>query len=391
MDHPTAQTLTPELPAAIAPEVEPSAAAVPMSVRIRSFSLAVIAFLAVLYMLRWASTIIVPVLLGWMFSHALKPVVDRMERLRLPRALAAGVLLLSLVGGFGATGYSLADDASALLQTLPVAAQKVRKAVAAHRAQSGGALEHVQKAALQLEQAATAGGPAVAPPRGATRVVIERSHFNLQDYLWTGTVGVITLIGQAVVVLFITFFLLASGSHFRRKLAHLAGPTFAKRRLTVQTMDEIGLQIQRHLMVQVMVSATVGLTVWLAFTLIGLDHAAVWGAAAFVLDFIPYVGATILAVGSGLMSFVQFGNVDMVLLVSGTVLVVHTISGNLLMPWLSSRNTRMNAVTVFIGVLAFGWLWGLLGLLLAVPILASVKAVCDRVDELKPVGELMGA
>lgn len=390
MDRPPVDALQPETPPPSIPvEAMAPAAGVPMAVRIRSFSLAAIAVLAVLYIMRWASAIIVPVLLGWVFSHALRPLVDRLERLRLPRALAAGVVLLTLVTGLGATAYSLADDASSLLQTLPVAAQKVKKAVAAHRAESGGALAQVQKAALQLEQAAAA-GPVAAPSPGATRVVIERPHFNLQDYLWSGTLGVITSVGQAIVVLFITFFLLAAGSQFRRKLAHLAGPTFARRRLTVQALDEIGTLVQRHLMVQVMVSATVGVTVWLSFTLIGMEHAAVWGASAFVLDFIPYVGATILAITSGLMSFVQFGNVDMVLVVAGTVLAVHTISGNLLMPWLSSRNTRMNAVTVFIGVLAFGWLWGLMGLLLAVPILASVKAVCDRVEELKPVGELMG-
>ncbi|RZL33577.1 MAG: AI-2E family transporter, partial [Rubrivivax sp.] len=211
-----------------------------------------------------------------------------------------------------------------------------------------------------------------------------------QDYVWTGTLGLLASLGQALVIVFIAFFLLASGDHFRRKLVHLAGPTFAKRRLTVQTLDEIGAQVQRYLIVQVITSAVVGLTIWLAFWAVGLQHAAVWGATAFVLDFIPYVGATVLTASSGLLSFVQFGSVDMVLLVSGIALGVHTLSGNLLMPWLSSRSSRMNAVTVFIGVLAFGWLWGLWGLLLGVPILASVKAVCDRVDELKPVGELMG-
>lgn len=357
---------------------------------VRSFSLATLALAAVLFMLHWASAVVVPVLLGLMLSHALGPVVDRLQRLRLPRALAAAVLLLGLVGSFGWTGYALSDDASALLESLPAATEKVRAAMARRHGKEG-ALAQVQRAATQLEQAAEAGGPApAANPRGATRVIVERPRFNLQDYLWTGTLGLLASLGQAVVVVFIAFFLLASGDHFRRKLVHLAGPTFAKRRLTVQTLDEISAQVQRYLLVQVFTSAVVGLTIWLAFLAAGMDHAAVWGATAFVLDFVPYVGATVLTVSSGLMSFVQFGTVDMVLLVSGIALGVHTLSGNLLMPWLSSRSSRMNAVTVFIGVLAFGWLWGLWGLLLGVPILASVKAVCDRVDELKPIGELMG-
>ena len=363
-----------------------------MPVDVRSFSLAVLALVAALFALHVAGAFFVPVLLGVMLSYALVPLVEQLQRLRLPRALAAALLLMGLVGGVGWTGYALSDDASKLLESLPVAAEKVRTAMAARRPGSSSALDQVQKAATQLEQAAEASGPAAAASsRGITRVVVERPRFNLHDYLWTGTVGLLALAGEAAVVVFIAFFLLASGDTFRRKLVHLAGPTFAKRRLTVQTLDEIGDQIQRYLLVQVFTSAMVGLTIWLAFLYVGLEHAAVWGVVAFTLDFVPYLGATVLTTSAGLMSFVQFGTVDMALLVSGIALGVHTLSGNLLMPYLSSRSSRMNAVVVFIGVLAFGWLWGLWGLLLGVPILASVKAVCDRVDGLQPVGELLGA
>ena len=111
---------------------------------------------------------------------------------------------------------------------------------------------------------------------------------------------------------------------------------------------------------------------------------------ALVFDFVPYVGALATCLGSGLVAFVQFGSLNMAMLVAGSALLIHTLSGNLLMPWLTSRTSRMNAVTVFVGVLAFGWLWGLWGLLLGVPVLAAVKAVCDRVDGLQSIGELMG-
>jgi predicted PurR-regulated permease PerM len=361
-----------------------------MPVDVRSLSLVVLAVVAVLFALHAAGAVVVPVLLGVMLSYALDPLVARLQGLRLPRALAAALLLGGLVGGVGWTAYALSDDASKLLESLPAAAEKVKAAIAAHRPGDHGALAQVQKAALQLEQAAEAGAPAV-QPRGVTRVIVEKPRFNLHDYLWSGTVGLLASLGQAMVVVFVAFFLLAAGDTFRRKLVHLAGPTFAKRRLTVQTLDEIGAQIHRYLLVQVFTSAVVGLTIWLAFMAVGMEHAAVWGVVAFVGDFIPYIGAAVLTTSSGLMGFVQFGSLDMALLVSGIALGVHTLSGNLLMPYLSSRSSRMNAVVVFIGVLAFGWLWGLWGLLLGVPILASVKAVCDRVDGLQPIGELLGA
>ena len=219
---------------------------------------------------------------------------------------------------------------------------------------------------------------------------IERERFDIKDYLWTGTLGLAASAGQAVMVLFITFFLLASGNSFRRKMVRIAGPNFAQKRITVQALDEITAQIQRYLLVQLFTSLLVGAATWMTFGLIGLDHAAVWGVAAGLANLVPYIGSLAVTGGAALVGFVQFGNLHMALLVAGASLLLHTVSGNLLAPWLTSRTNRMNAVTVFIGVLAFGWLWGVWGLLLGVPILTTVKAVCDRVDELKPIGELLG-
>jgi predicted PurR-regulated permease PerM len=98
----------------------------------------------------------------------------------------------------------------------------------------------------------------------------------------------------------------------------------------------------------------------------------------------------VIAVGAALVAFLQFGTVNMTLAVAGASLAIHTVMGNLIVPWLTSKASRMNPVAVFIGVLAWGWLWGVWGLLLGIPILMAVKAVCDRVDHLKPVGELLG-
>ncbi|MBX9716637.1 MAG: AI-2E family transporter, partial [Burkholderiaceae bacterium] len=177
---------------------------------------------------------------------------------------------------------------------------------------------------------------------------------------------------------------------FRRKLVKIVGPTFARRKITVQALDEITAQVQRYLLVQVAVSLGVGLATWLAFLAIGVEHAAVWGVVAFVLNFVPYIGSIAITAASAMVGFVQFGSVDMALLVAGVSLLIHTVSGHLITPWLTSRTCQMNAVAVFVGVLAFGWLWGIWGLLLGTPMLMMVKTVCDRVDDLKPIGELLG-
>lgn len=315
----------------------------------------------------------------------------RLQRLHIPRAIAAALLMVALVGGTGWAVYALSDDATQFVESLPDAAQKIRQAVRATRNQPATTIDKVQMAATQLEQAAKEGSGPAAAARGVTRVQIERAQFNLKDYLWTSLPAMAASIGQATVVLFLTFFLLASGDAFRRKLVRLAGPTLARRRITVQALDEITHQIQRYLIVQVLISAVVGVATWLAYWAIGVEHAAVWGVLAFMLNFVPYIGSLVVTGGSAVVGFVQFGSVEMALLVAGVSLLVHTISGNLLNPWLTGRASRLNAVTVFVAVLTFGWLWGVWGLVLGVPILLMAKAVCDRVDGLKPLGEMFGA
>jgi predicted PurR-regulated permease PerM len=223
------------------------------------------------------------------------------------------------------------------------------------------------------------------------RVIVEKPQFDVRDHLWSGTVGLASGIGQVTLVTFLTYFLLVSGDTFRRKLVKITGPTLSHKKLTVQALDEINAQMQRYLLVQLLASVGVGLATGIAFALMGLNHAAVWGVAAGVLNLVPYVGSFVVTGGAGVFAFLQFGgDIEMALLVAGISLLINTIEGYLLVPWVTSKASRMNPVAVFIGVLAWGWLWGVWGMLLGIPILMAVKAICDRVDDLKPVGELLG-
>jgi predicted PurR-regulated permease PerM len=171
----------------------------------------------------------------------------------------------------------------------------------------------------------------------------------------------------------------------------IAGSTFSEKKLTVQALDEITEQIQRYLLVQVFTSLLVALATWLAFLWIGVQHAAAWGLVAGVLNFVPYFGSIVFTAVAATVGLMQFGTIESALLIAGVSLGLHSVSGYMLTPWLTSRTSSMSAVTVFVGVLAWGWLWGLWGVLLGVPILMAVKAVCDRIDGLKPVGELLGS
>ncbi len=360
-----------------------------MPVDIRSMSLVVLALFASLFILHWAKAVLIPIMLGVLLSYALSPVVNWFERKRVPRWLSAAVLLFAILGTLGTTVWSLADDAAQLVQSLPTAAQKLTGVLRAKTGTAPSPLETVQKAASQIEQAAR--GEAEAAARGVTRVIIEPPRINIKDYLWTGTVGLVALIGQATVVVFLTYFLMLSGDTFRRKMLKLAGPDLSSKKITLQALHEVADQIQRYLQVQLLTSAVVGVLTWLALMALGLDNAPVWGILAGVLNLIPYIGTVVIAGTSAMVGFLQFGTLNMALLIGGASLLIHAITGNLLTPWLTSRASQMSPVAVFVGMLAWGWLWGVWGLLLGIPILMMVKAVCDRVDDLKPIGEFLGS
>jgi predicted PurR-regulated permease PerM len=362
-----------------------------MPMDIPTLSLVILAMMGSVFMLRWAADVLIPLMAGVTCSYALAPLVNQLERMRIARPVGAALTLVALVSSIGWTAYALSSDATQLIESLPYAAQTIRQAVRTQRNQPATALDKMQEAATQLEQAAKENNSYLrGAAQGVTRVQIERAQFNLNDYVLNSTPRMIALVGQTIVVLFITYFLLASGSSFRRKLVKLAGPTFTHKKITVQALDEITEQIQHYLLVLVFISVIVGVATWLAFWTVGIEHAAVWGILAFVLNFAPYIGSIVVTSGSALVGFVQFGSIDMALLVAGISLTIRTLSGNLLTPWLTSRTSRMNPVIVFVGVLAFGWLWGVWGLLLGMPALLMVKVVCDRVGHFKPIGELLG-
>ena len=361
-----------------------------VSVNIRSVSLLLLAVFSSLFVLQWAKAVFVPLMLGLIFSYALSPIVNWLESKRVPRSLGAGVLLLSIFLSIGSAAYALSDETVKLVNSLPAAAQKFRQTIKVRHDRSDSALDTVQKAATQIEQAARDNAAPV-NNRGALRVVVESPRFNITDYLWTGTLGLAALVGQFTVVAFLTYFLMISGNTFRRKLVRLVGPRLSSKKITLQALDEITGQIQRYLQVQLLTSALVGLLTGVALAVVGLENAAVWGIAAGILNLVPYVGSLVTAAATALVGFLQFGSLNMAMAVGGISLAIHTVIGNLITPWLTSRASRMNPVAVFVGLLAWGWLWGVWGLLLGVPILMIVKAVCDRVEDFKAVSEFLGS
>ena len=355
---------------------------------VRSAALTVLAVLATILVLQYAQAMIIPVVLGILISYALEPIVARLTKWRLPRPISAAVVLIAVTAAAGLLIYGLRSQASAIVEQLPVAARRLREIVENEKPTTAVAIQQVQKAATELEKAASAAAPP--PASGVPRVQVEAAPFSVTDYLMWGSIGVAAAVGQLVLILFLAYFLLASGDLYRRKLVKIVGPSLSKKKVTVQILSEIDRQIEMFLLVQVFTSTVVAIATWLAFRALGVNQAAVWGILAGIFNSIPYFGPVLVTGGTAVVAFLQFGTINMAVLVSAVSLVITSLEGFLLTPWLTSRAASMNAVAIFVGLLFWGWVWNVWGMLLAVPMLMVIKTVCDHVEDFKPVGELLG-
>jgi predicted PurR-regulated permease PerM len=362
--------------------------------------LAVLALVAALYLARG---FFVPLLIGILASYALHPLVDWLEACRVPRSVGAALVLAMVVGSFSWIGFSVSDDAQALIEKLPEAARKLRKDLSTARSGAPTALQRMQEAAHELQAAAADAGaqPEAGAQPGtragtratpAVRAVVAKAPEStwLLDYTLAQSALLATVAAQTPIVLLLTYFLLASGEHFRRKLVQLVGPSLSRKKDAVRILEEIDAQVQRYLLAMLASNALVAFGTWLAFLALGLDQAGVWGVAAGVFHFVPYLGPALIALGSGVAAFLQFGSLLYVLTVAGVSMLIAGTIGFAFMTWLQSRFARVNAAVLFIALLFFGWLWGAWGLLLGAPLVAIAKVVFDRVESLKPAGELLG-
>jgi predicted PurR-regulated permease PerM len=327
---------------------------------------------------------LVPLLVSLIASYALTPVVDRLERWHLPRAIGAALVVLLLIIGGGIACQRLWDGADAILERLPAAMEKIRLGILLSQG-DGTFLTHVQRTASELQRLAGATSPpsdVPSPPPPAWAV-------DARSILLMGTGSVVAAVGQLLSIIFLAYFLLAAGDLFRRKLVLVIGPPIAGQKAMLEMLDHIHHLNQRYLAVVALVNILIGLSTALGLGLIGVEHAALWGVAIAVLHFIPYLGAAVIATAVMLAAYIQFGSAEVALLAGAVPFIASLLIGVLLQAALLGRAARMNAPVVFIALLFWGTLWGPWGLLLAMPIMVAIKSVCDRVDGLRGFGELM--
>jgi len=353
----------------------------------RRMALVILATIGVVFALEWAQSFVISLLLGVLFAYTLNPLVVRLERMKIPRVLGTSIVMVGVVCALVLGACSLRGQVETLLDQVPAAADKLSAGLASMRKGQTSAMQKMQIAANQIEKATNG---ASMSKQSATRVVIDQSGFKLGAFLWANSVRAVVLIGQAVMVLFLTFFLLLSGDIYKRKLVRITGPSLSKKKITVRILDEINESIQRYMFMLLVTNVLVGLLTWIGLRWIGVESAGVWAVAAGLLHVIPYFGPTVTAAGIGMAAFMQFGTLSMALLAAGTSLVIAIVIGYFVTTWMTGRIAKMNTAAVFVSLLFGAWLWGIWGMLLSIPIIVIVKVVAQHVEQLESVAELLG-
>ena len=371
-----------ETPAGATPAGDESAPAPPPPVNgepLRGLTWSAIGLflLALIYTLRFAGPFVFPIVVGALLAFVLRPVVRGLKRLRVPEPLGAALVVGSVVAATVFGVISLGTPAARWLERAPETLQQVEhrlRTVLAPVAEVGEATEKVEDLTDLPE------------PAGAEPTEVEIKGPGLRQRLLT---NVWEFGAGLVVMLTLLFFLLASGDFFLRKLVHVL-PRLRDKILAVEIAHRIEADVSRYLFVVTLLNAGFGVTVGVAMALLGMPNPGLWGVLAGVTNFIPYLGGLACTVVLALVALLTFGTVERALLVAGVFIALNFVESHFVTPAVLGRRLELNPVAVFVGLLFWGWLWGVGGALLAVPLLATAKIFCDHIERLRPVGEFLG-
>jgi predicted PurR-regulated permease PerM len=331
--------------------------------------------LAMLYTFHFARTLLLPITLAVLFSLLLSPVVGWLRKFRVPEPLGAALVLVVMVSGIGAAFYTLAQPAAQWLdkapESLSAAEFKLRK-LKQPVADVKRAAEKIE-AMTQLEAARKPREVVLQTP-GLGALITSQT-----PYLVAGLVSTLVLL----------YFLLASGDLFMRKTVRLI-PTWRDKVHAVEVGREIQRELGRYFFTVTLINATLGIATAIAMRLLGMPNPLLWGAMAMLLNYIPYLGpSTSLAVLS-MAAIMSFDDLSRIWPVPAVFLTLVVLEGQLIQPIVVGRSLRLNPVMVFVAFLLLGWLWGIAGMFVAVPLLVTLKVICDHVERLTALGEYLG-
>ena len=331
--------------------------------------------LALFYTFYFARSLLLPIVLALLLSLILYPAVRALKRVRVPEPVGAALIVAALTGALGVGLYQLFEPATEWLSTMPrVMGQIERKLVTVRRS-----MQEVTKAAEKVEALTSGEGQAKRP-----REVIARPP-SLMSRIWEGTQNVLVSAGATLVLL---FFILASGDLFLRKLVRVM-PTLTDKKTAVAVARTIQIAIGRYLFTISCINVGLGALTAVAMQLLGMPNALLWGVMVALFNYVPYIGPAVSGTVLTVVAFLTFDDPGDVVLVPLVYFTLETIEGQFITPILTGRSLTLNTVMIFVSMLLWGWLWGVVGALMAVPILMTFKIFCDHIESLGGIGEFL--
>ena len=357
---------TPEKPAEAPPPVGASA-------RLQSGAIVGIFALLVFYFLYFASPILIPIIMALLLSMMLVPFVGLLERVRVPRTLGSLIVVVAAIGALLGIAASVRGPAQSWLsepQRFSRLEEKLRPVAAS--------FEMLQYATEQLEKAtAPRGGPSVQK--------VELTGSGLSGLLSTGIGHVASTIAAVIGLLYL---FLVSGDTFLRKLV-LVTPSLKDKKRAVQIVRNIETDISFYLLMVASINIAIGFIVTAMTGVLGISDPFLWGTLAAVLSFAPYIGECAIVILLSLAGILTFDNLAQAFVAPAVYFVLMTICWQGIVPFVVGRRMTLSPVAVFIAIIVLGWMWGVIGALVAVPVLASLKIVCERIGALHPVAEFL--
>ena len=343
---------------------------------IRSVSLTGLFVLATFYSLYFARDFILPILLAWILSSLLAPIVRLFKRLRIPEPLSALFIILALLGTLSLGAYRLSDPAAEWIQRAPESLSGVR----AKLQRIMRPVQGVQETTKEIEKMTTLG-----KDEEATAVEIKKP--GLGEVVVSGAKNFLLAGGVTLILL---YFLLASGDMFLLKLVKIL-PTLENKKRAVEIYRQIEADVSTYLAVVTLINIGFGCVIGSSMYLLDMPNPLLWGVMAAVLAYIPYLGSLIGISTVTVVAILTFDDIFRIIMVPAIYFALDTVEANLVTPMILGRRLALNPVVIFIWLIFCGWIWGITGALLAVPLLAIIKIISDQVEQLAPIGEFLGS
>ena len=359
---------------------------------------------ASLWMMKLAQPFLVPVVVAILIFYALVLPVDALERMRVPRALGAALVVLALIAATTLTLWAVWSQLDRIAEAVPRAVSELKVRWGEMKTDHDSTLAKLQGSAEAVQSAInneTTPSAGNAPANPASKPIRNRAATTppaaapagsgvIERFAWSGTVTALEALSSLAAIYLLAYFLLVDGDNFRRKWISFGDKALSTRRITVQALDAIDLSVRRYLGMLFVTNAILGLLTYVVLRIVGIEDAAGWGVLAGLLHIIPYFGPMLVGGGVFVTSLHQLGDIKSAAYAALSTLAVATVIGTFAQTWITARIAKMSASVVFVSILLFGWLWGGAGLLLAVPIAVIAKVVMTAVPSLNPIGQLFG-